>query len=131
MDKKFAEIISLIKHARNKALLAVNTELINLYWTIGEYINKQVANAAWGDGTINELADLIQKEHPDLKGFTRRGLYRMKQFYETYAHSKFVSSVMTQIQSSDYQSTEIVSSVMSQLETRDIRGSIIVKLSWT
>ena len=131
MDKKFAEIISLIKQARNKALLAVNTELINLYWNIGEYINRQVANAAWGDGTINELADLIQKEHPDLKGFTRRGLYRMKQFYETYAHSKFVSTAMTQIQLTDYQSTGIVSSVMSQLETSDITGSILAKISWT
>ncbi|MFZ4521778.1 MAG: PDDEXK nuclease domain-containing protein [Bacteroidales bacterium] len=131
LDKKFAEIISLIKQARNKALLAVNTELINLYWNIGEYITTQVANATWGDGTINELAELIQKEHPDLKGFTRRGLYRMKRFYETYAHSKFVSSVMTQMQLADYQSTEVVSSVMSQLDTSDIRGSIIAKLSWT
>ncbi len=97
MDKKFAEIISFIKQTRNKVLQIVNTELINLYWNVGAYISGQVVRAAWGDGTIDDLADLIKKEHPDLKGFNRSGLFRMRRFYETYANSKFVSTVLTQI----------------------------------
>ena len=129
MDKKFAEIISLIKHARNKALQAVNTELINLYWNVGAYISKQVARAAWGDGTIDELADQIQKEYPELKGFNRSGLFRMRRFYETYANSKFVSTVLTQIELPEYQSTEIVSTAMTQVTANDIRESILAKIS--
>jgi len=131
LQKQFAEIISLIKQVRNNTLMTVNTELINLYWNVGEYISRKVANATWGDGTIDELSELIQNEHPDLKGFNRRGLYRMRQFYETYAQSKFVSSVLTQIQLPEYQPSGIVTSVMSQLETSDIRGSILAKISWT
>ena len=38
-----------------------------------------------------------QKACPDLKGFNRRGLYRMKQFYETYSDDKFVTAVLSQI----------------------------------
>lgn len=98
LQKQFSEIIFLIKQARTHALIAVNRDLINLYWNVGEYISRKIATSNWGEGTINQLSELIEKEHPDLKGFNRRGLYRMKQFYETYTQSKFVSSAMTQIQ---------------------------------
>lgn len=131
LQKQFSEIISLIKQVRNNALMTVNTELINLYWNVGEYISRKVANATWGDGTIDELSELIQNEHPDLKGFNRSGLYRMRRFYETYAQSKFVSTVLTQIELPEFQPTGIVSSVMTQLETSDIRGSILAKISWS
>jgi len=131
LQKQFAEIISLIKQVRNNTLMTVNTELINLYWNVGEYISRKVANANWGDGTIDELSDLIQKEHPDLKGFNRSGLYRMRRFYETYAQSKFVSTVLTQIELPEFQPAEILSTVMTQLETSDIRSSILAKISWS
>ncbi|MEI6294285.1 MAG: PDDEXK nuclease domain-containing protein [Methanomicrobiales archaeon] len=131
LQKQFAEIISLIKQVRNNTLMTVNTELINLYWNVGEYISRKVANANWGDGTIDELSDLIQKEHPDLKGFNRSGLYRMRRFYETYAQSKFVSTVLTQIELPESQTTGIVSTVVTQLETSDIRSSILAKISWS
>ena len=131
LQKQFTEIISLIKQVRNNTLMTVNTELINLYWNVGEYISRKVANANWGDGTIDELSDLIQKEHPDLKGFNRSGLYRMRRFYETYAQSKFVSTVLTQIELPESQTTGIVSTVVTQLETSDIRSSILAKISWS
>ena len=131
LQKQFTEIISLIKQVRNNTLMTVNTELINLYWNVGEYISKKIANASWGDGTIDELAEVILNEHPDLKGFNRSGLYRMRRFYETYAGSKFVSTLLTQMKLPEYQSTEIVSTVLTQIETSDIRGSILTKISWS
>jgi hypothetical protein len=105
--------------------------MINLYWNVGAYIKKQLASAGWGEKTVDELADFIQKNHPDLKGFNRRGLYRMKQFYETYSSMSFVSSLMTQIQISDFKESGIVSSTMTQLETSDIKQSILAQISWT
>ena len=131
LQKQFTEIISLIKQVRNNTLMTVNTELINLYWNVGEYISKKIANASWGDGTIDELAEVILNEHPDLRGFNRSGLYRMRRFYETYAGSKFVSTLLTQMKLPEYQSTEIVSTVLTQIETSDIRGSILTKISWS
>jgi predicted nuclease of restriction endonuclease-like (RecB) superfamily len=145
LQKQFADIIELIKQSRVAAIKAVNTELINLYWNVGAYINKQIAAANWGDKTVDELAAFIQKNHPELKGFNRRGLYRMVQFYETYASSVFVASPGQQMQDTEYESVEIVSAMRTrlkddpdlvpaagtQLEVIDIRSSILVKLSWT
>lgn len=131
LEKQFADIIQLIKQSRTNAIKAVNTELINLYWNVGAYINMQLSNANWGEKTVDELADFIQKNHPELKGFNRRGLYRMKQFYETYTSTAFVSSIRAQLQIADNQSAEIVSSAMTQLEFNDIRDSILAKITWT
>ena len=128
---QFEDIIQLIKQSRFNAIKAVNTELINLYWNVGAYISKQLSNAGWGEKTVDELADYIQKNYPELKGFNRRGLYRMKQFYETYASMKFVSPVVTQIQTPEYHDNIIVSSTMTQLEISDISNSILTKINWT
>ena len=50
----------------------------------------------YGDGYIDSLAEYIQRQFPGIKGFNRRGLYRMKQFYETYAGNKKVAPLVTQ-----------------------------------
>jgi len=66
-----------------------------------------------------------------LKGFNRRGLYRMKQFYETYSSTEFVSPPVTQLQPVISQGDTIVSSAMTQFQMDDIRESILAKISWT
>lgn len=80
----FDEIIRIIDNARTRAMKAVNAELIQMYWKIGEYLSKLCATSSFGDKVIDEVAAYLAKENPSLKGFNRRGLYRMKQFYETY-----------------------------------------------
>jgi predicted nuclease of restriction endonuclease-like (RecB) superfamily len=130
-QKQFSDIVLLIKDSQDNAVRIVNAELINLYWNVGQYISRHLANSSWGDKTVDELASFIQKEHPELKGFNRRGLYRMKQFYEIYSSMTFASSAMTQIQSTESQCDKIVSSPMTQFKVDDIRRSILAKVSWT
>ena len=55
-----------------------------LYWNIGEYINKKIAQSEWGDSVVTELAKFIQAHEPEIKGFSDKNIWRMKQFYETY-----------------------------------------------
>lgn len=141
MQSQFSEIIALIKQARANSFKAVNTELINLYWQVGQYISVQVANASWGDKTVEELALYIQQEHPELKGFNRRGLYRMKQFYDTYASTQILNSILLTNSKSEspvivpslrtHTDTSIVSASGTQLKLSDIRRTILTKLSWT
>jgi predicted nuclease of restriction endonuclease-like (RecB) superfamily len=95
--KHAGTIISMIEEARRNALQSVNVELIKLYWQIGEYLSEQSAKSSWGDSFIDETAKFIKEKHPAIKGFTRRGLYRMLQFYETYRGNEFVSTLLTQI----------------------------------
>jgi hypothetical protein len=94
---QFDEIISIIDNARARALKAVNAELIQMYWNIGEYLSGLCANSEFGDKVIDEAAAYIAKTNPGVKGFSRRGLYRMKQFYEIYKDDEFVTPLVTQI----------------------------------
>ena len=96
-NRQFDEIIALIHKARYEAIKSVNVELIKLYWSIGEYISKKLKTTEWGDGVVDQLAEYIQNQHPEFKGFTRRSLYRMRKFYEVYPQKAFVSAVLTQL----------------------------------
>lgn len=101
-EKQFEEVYNLIKKARNSSLINVNSELIKLYWNVGKYISQKVATAEWGTSVVNNLADYLKAKQPDLKGFSRRGLYRMKQFFETYKDAEKVSPLVTQISWSNH-----------------------------
>lgn len=81
---EFDEILLLIETARSRAVAAVNTVLIDLYWQIGEHITRRIAADGWGKGTVQELADYIQHRHPNARGFSSQNLWRMRQFFETY-----------------------------------------------
>jgi predicted nuclease of restriction endonuclease-like (RecB) superfamily len=94
---EFTEVVNLIKTSRYKALQAVNSELINLYWQIGEYIAKRVESEGWGKSVVRELADFIQTNEPNLKGFSPQNLWRMRQFYETYKDLPKLSPLVREI----------------------------------
>ena len=96
-DKQFSEVVRIIHESRYNAIKGVNTELVKLYWNVGEYISKKLSTAEWGDAVVEHLADYIQRKHPESKGFARRGLYRMRQFYEVYRDNPIVSTLLTQI----------------------------------
>ncbi len=93
----FSEVVQLIASARQRAIQAVNTSLIDLYWQVGEIISHKIQAAEWGDGVIPQLADYIAKAQPGLRGFTRPNLFRMRQFYETYKDEAIVSALLRQL----------------------------------
>lgn len=96
-NKDFEHITVLIEEARNRAFYKVNEELILLYFNVGSIVSSKVANGAWGENTVGELATYIHQKFPGLSGFTRRGLYRMKQFYEVYSSDGFVLPIASQL----------------------------------
>lgn len=79
-DNKFDEIIRIIEQSRENAMKKVNEELIMMYWQVGEYISRESKESSYGDFYIQSLADFFLKNYHQIKGFNRRGLYRMKQF---------------------------------------------------
>ncbi|HEX4268788.1 MAG TPA: DUF1016 N-terminal domain-containing protein [Steroidobacteraceae bacterium] len=93
----FAEVVEMIKTSRRRALAAVNTELVDLYWRVGAYIARKIETAAWGEGVVEQLARYIQRQQPGLKGFARANLFRMRQFYETYRHEQKVAPLVRQL----------------------------------
>jgi predicted nuclease of restriction endonuclease-like (RecB) superfamily len=96
-DSRFSEVVALIEAARNRAYQAVNTELVTLYWQLGEHISHKIEKAEWGDGVVDELADTLARRYPGIRGYTRRNLFRMRQFFEAYRSQKKVSPLVTQL----------------------------------
>ncbi len=94
---RFADVLALIEAAKRRAYQVVNTELVGLYWRLGEHISKKLETAEWGDGVVELLAATIAREHPGMRGFTRRNLFRMRQFYEAYRGDERVSPLVTQL----------------------------------
>lgn len=97
MKDRFVDVIRLIKQSRFNAIKAVNSELIRLYWNIGEYISKKIENSEWGASVVDELAKFIQKNEPELKGFSNKNIWRMRQFYETYKGFPKLSPLVREI----------------------------------
>jgi predicted nuclease of restriction endonuclease-like (RecB) superfamily len=123
----FTEIVQLIAAAKQRAIQAVNTSLIDLYWQVGEIISRKIASAEWGDGVVNQLADHIAQTQPGLRGFTRRNLFRMRQFYETYKGDAIVSPLVTLL---PWTHNLIILSQSKRPEEREFYLRMAIKEKW-
>jgi len=97
LQPQFTEVLTLIKTAQQKVIATTNQELITLYWGIGKYISDRLTTSEWGQKTIEQLAAFIQTQEPGIKGFEKRNLERMRQFYETYPDSQITTALRTQL----------------------------------
>jgi len=97
IEASFAEVVGLIEQARRRAYQAVNTELVGLNWQIGQYISGKLAAAVWGEGVVDRLAQHLACTMPGQRGFTRRNLFRMRQFFEAYSGDEKVTPLVTQL----------------------------------
>jgi predicted nuclease of restriction endonuclease-like (RecB) superfamily len=127
-DSRFAEVLALIEAARNRAYQAVNSELVSLYWRLGEHISQKIAKAEWGDGVVDELAAALARRYPGMRGYTRRNLFRMRQFFEAYRGQKKVSPLVTQLPWSHHL---IILSQTRRLEEREFYMLAAIKDRWT
>ena len=96
-EEVFAEILGQIHQTRQQAYQQFNTVLAELYWNIGQYIATQVKQAGWGKGVIQELASFIKTKDPELKGFSDKNLWRMKQFYEVYQQDEKLATLWREL----------------------------------
>ncbi len=93
----FDIVLGLIDAARARAVAAVNTEMIDLYWSIGEHISQRIAADGWGQGTVKALAEYIQKRKPNVRGFSAQNLWRMRQFVETFRGQPKLSALLREL----------------------------------
>ncbi len=126
--KDFKHIITLIQTAQQKVYAKINQDLVLLYWNVGNYVFKKISNGKWGDAVVEELAKYIMHYFPNLKGFNKRGLYRMKQFYETYHQVKNIRKVLTEISWSNHLS---ILSKCPTLEEKQFYIGLASKEKWS
>ncbi|MBR5624892.1 hypothetical protein IKW72_07830 [bacterium] len=97
ISKNFAEVAKIIENARNNAYRKINEELILMYQRVGKILFEKSRDSDYGDNYIDSLSNFIQEKFPGIKGFNRRGFYRMKQFYELYMNNKKVAPLLTKL----------------------------------
>lgn len=97
LENSFAEVLYLIQSARQRAYQAVNSELVTLYWRIGEYISRKIEADGWGKGTVIELSAYIQRQQPGIRGFSPQNLWRMRQFFDVYRGEPKLSTLLREL----------------------------------
>ncbi len=124
----FTEITQLIISARQRAVQAVNTALIDLYWQVGQTISRKIAAAEWGDAVVPQLAAQLAQTQPGLRGFTRANLFRMRQFYDAYRDDEKVAPLAQQL---PWTHNLIILNQSKRPEEREFYLRLAIKEQWS
>ena len=96
MDKTYIDWIESLKQkiraAQLKASVAVNVEMMLLYWDIGKSIVEKQEALEWGSKVVEQIAKDLKRELPDTNGFSRTNLFSMRKFYLFYSDSELCFS---------------------------------------
>jgi|CXWL01.1.fsa_nt_gi predicted nuclease of restriction endonuclease-like (RecB) superfamily len=99
-EPRYAELLGEIKqrirHAQARAWMAVNAEMIRLYWRIGQVIDSRQQREGYGTAVIPRLARDLHNELPEEKGFSERNIKRMLAFYRLYPHAALDAELVPQ-----------------------------------
>ncbi len=96
-DEFLHDLKERIRNSQVRAALAVNRELVLLYWQIGCEILKRQQEQGWGSKVIEKLAKDLKREFPDISGFSRSNLLYMRAFAEAYTDEQIVQQLVGQI----------------------------------
>lgn len=131
LDKSYGQILQNLKEkirqARLRASVVLNTQLLQVYWEIGQTILEQQKELGWGAKIIDRLAADLKIEFEDMKGLSARNLKYMRAFAEAYP--QFMQPLVAQVQNPDNQFTEIVQVEPAQLENQSINKLVQVPLA--
>ena len=96
-ETAFAEVVGLIRAARQRAAQAVNTAVVDLYWHIGQYLHNKIEADGWAKGTVVQLAAYVARREPGKRGFSAQNLWRMRQFYQAYPAAELLSTGLREL----------------------------------
>lgn len=134
-DKKenFNQVYSIIQIQRTRALRELNNNSLFIAWNVGGYVSQKINSSEWGSSVVSELSEYLRTKDPGLKGYSRRTLYKMVQFYETYSSFSFTNMLIKfrlnesyQIQENiEIQEKQIVPFQMAQMP------KVLLLINWT
>jgi predicted nuclease of restriction endonuclease-like (RecB) superfamily len=95
--ERLAELKSAITASRHRAVVAVNTELVQLYRKLGRDILERQAKLGWGAKIIDRLAHDLRVAFPEMRGFSRANLMYMRAFAEAWPDAEIVQQLVGQL----------------------------------
>ena len=97
INNSFNKIVELIESRKNNAYRKVNEEMILLYLDVGKYLYDLQKDSQYGDKITTKAAEYMKNNYPNIKGFTKRNIERMVQFYKTYKDDEIATTLLTQL----------------------------------
>lgn len=131
ITQDFFHIYSIIDIHRKRAFQEINNNSLMIAWNVGGYVSAKIKSSEWGSKVVTELSEYLRTKDPNLKGYSRRSIYKMVQFYETYSTKEFTALVdKLKIQENCFlpQSSDVNSIMpfqMAQIPT------FLMKINWT
>ena len=127
--QQFEEIRNIILLHRSRALQNVNEESLTMSWQVGQIVSYRLKNNEWGSKVVTQLSEYLRAKDPSLKGYSRRNIYNMVNFYETYSSPEFAELVqgLSLLQIVQTASAQISAETIVQPETAQIGETSIVQ----
>ena len=128
LDVNFKQIVELINNRKNNAYRKINEEMIQLYFEVGKYVNELKETSTYGDKISEKVAEFLKNNYPELKGFTKRNIERMVQFYNTYKDDEIGISLITQL---SWTNNLLILSGAKNQEERHFYLKLVIKNNYT
>ena len=128
LDVNFKQIVELINNRKNNAYRKINEEMIQLYFEIGKYVNELKEKSTYGDKISEKVAEFLKNNYPELKGFTKRNIERMIQFYNTYKDDEIAIPLITQL---SWTNNLLILSGAKNQEERHFYLKLVIKNNYT
>lgn len=134
-------IISTIKDAQVKTVMAANSQMLLAYWQIGSQLSAKIKTEAWGAKIIESFSADIRKAFPNIKGFSVRNLVYMRQFADAYTPQTIIAlnqiaqqitqPLVALIEQAKNIDTQITQPVVAQIDENYFLDSVIGKIPWS
>ena len=123
-----ADLKNRIQTAQQRAALAVNRELVLLYWQIGQDILQRQTEQGWGAKVIERLSHDLRMAFPEMKGFSRSNLMYMRAFAEAWPDNSIVQQAVGQL---PWGHNLVLLSKLKNQELRTLYAQSAVEHGWS
>ena len=89
VKQEFNQVYSIIDIHRKRAFQEINNNSLLIAWNVGGYVSLKIKSEEWGSSVVTELSEYLRTKDPSLKGYSRRTIYKMVQFYDAYSAPEF------------------------------------------
>lgn len=144
IETHFEQVHSIIHLHRSRALQVVNNESLLICWNVGQYVSEKLKTSDWGSKVVTQLSEYLRTKDPGLKGYSRRNIYNMVSFFESYSSpqfmqllssikkdNKFVQNDTAQLYLPDNVYNKIVQFETAQFEGAKDFPTVLSVINWT
>jgi len=135
VQNHFEQIHSIIEMHRSRALQVVNNESLLTCWNVGQYVSEKLESSLWGSKVVTQLSEYLRTKDPSLKGYSRRNIYNMVRFFESYSSDEFLrilKSLNAQLEFVQTETAQLICLIISlmklcSLKLHNLKGQKIFR----